>query len=469
MKLIVASILVLLTASSIAQCVTVWVPQDQPTIQAGLTVAVSGDTVRISCGSYNEYQINVPSGVFLVSETGLPECVTIDAAKHGPVLICQAGPETTVINGITIANGFSPFVEGAGVRCLSGSDVTLDNCIIRSCETIQVSGGGLYSESGSFVRIHDCRLYGNAAGYRGGGAFFGGSASITDSEFSSNRAGLGAGLFIEDAAELSIDSTHLSGNVAIEGGGGADICGVTSARITSTVVLDNQSLLDGGGLRFSGGTAGLMTDCLIEGNTAGDLGGGIAAFDGTSISLEECLIRRNTAACGGGVACDSSSPSFTKCTLSGNASTNHGGALYCYQAAPSLTQCTLVGNATAGTGTIYCKRYSAPQLEQCIVAFNDGGGAVTCVSSSVPVFTQDCVFACSSSDSLCGSHAENIFTDPLMCGFGAGDYSLCADSPCLPAGNIWEVQMGALGAGCGPCATTVNRSSWGQLKSSYRP
>ena len=71
-----------------AEAVTIHVPSDQPTIQAGINAASAGDTVLVACGTYHERNIGMRSGVCLLSETGQAECATIDAQQRGvkPIL-----------------------------------------------------------------------------------------------------------------------------------------------------------------------------------------------------------------------------------------------------------------------------------------------------------------------------------------------------------------------------------------------
>jgi len=63
---------------------TIHVPGDIPTIQAGLQAAVAGDTVLVAAGTYYEHDLTMnPSGIILRGETGLPEDVIIDAQGLG--------------------------------------------------------------------------------------------------------------------------------------------------------------------------------------------------------------------------------------------------------------------------------------------------------------------------------------------------------------------------------------------------
>lgn len=69
---------------------TLRVPQDHATIQEAIDAAdgSAGDTVLISCGTYHESIIVVrgKSGIIIRSESGDPDCVTIDADGAGRVL-----------------------------------------------------------------------------------------------------------------------------------------------------------------------------------------------------------------------------------------------------------------------------------------------------------------------------------------------------------------------------------------------
>ena len=72
-----AVLLLLLPLSLLAA--TIRVPSQEPTIQAGLDAASSGDTVLVSCDTYCEHNLTMTSGVTLRGETGEPSCAIVDA------------------------------------------------------------------------------------------------------------------------------------------------------------------------------------------------------------------------------------------------------------------------------------------------------------------------------------------------------------------------------------------------------
>jgi len=148
---------------------TIHVPGDAGTIQAGITQASSGDTVLVACGVYYEHDINMKNGVRLLSETGLPECVTIDAQQQGRVLYCRFTGSTTRIEGFTITGGYVPYDPSEG------------------------NGGGMYILDNASPRVVNCVITGNYADWDGGGVccHTNASPSFVDCTITSNEAGNG--------------------------------------------------------------------------------------------------------------------------------------------------------------------------------------------------------------------------------------------------------------------------------------
>ena len=154
----------LIGALPVENCCRVWhVPADAPTIQAGIDSASYCDTVIVACGTYYEHDIAMKPGVTLRSETGLPECVTIDAQEGGSVIVndhCGG----VVIEGLSITGGLAQ--KGGGIHISSSHDVRIVNCRIYG-DSAYYSAGGVYGYAGT-VSLEGCVLFDNSCPLYGG-------------------------------------------------------------------------------------------------------------------------------------------------------------------------------------------------------------------------------------------------------------------------------------------------------------
>ncbi|MCH9031813.1 MAG: FG-GAP repeat protein, partial [candidate division Zixibacteria bacterium] len=122
------------------------VPQDRATIQAGLDIAVTNDTVLVDDGTYsgvgNRFLDFRGKNMILKSKNG-PDVTVIDCNKFGRGLHFHSGEDTTaLVEGFTIRNGFvkqlCTFIEcfpskGGGIYCVNSSP-TISNNVITLCE-----------------------------------------------------------------------------------------------------------------------------------------------------------------------------------------------------------------------------------------------------------------------------------------------------------------------------------------------
>lgn len=111
---------------------TIHVPGDQPTIQAGIDAAVTGDIVLVAAGTYFENIDFFGKAITIKSSHGA--WVThIDGQKNGCVVSFQSNEGLdSIIDGFTICNGQD--VEGvheygSGVLCMSASPTIINNQI----------------------------------------------------------------------------------------------------------------------------------------------------------------------------------------------------------------------------------------------------------------------------------------------------------------------------------------------------
>ncbi len=116
----IAAVTVLLAAAvvPVANAVIINVPGDQPTIQAGIGVAVNGDEVVVAPGTYFE-AINFNGKAITLRSSDGADVTIIDGTGFFHVVQCLSGegPET-ILDGFTItggnANGTFPDYSGAG-------------------------------------------------------------------------------------------------------------------------------------------------------------------------------------------------------------------------------------------------------------------------------------------------------------------------------------------------------------------
>lgn len=120
---------------------TIRVPQDQPTIQAGINAAATGDTVLVSPGVYYEDPAIAGKTITLASlyattlDPQYIDSTIIDLqAGEGLSIAAGVGPETTV-QGFTIRNGVNGIFSFSKVKIL-------DNHVISNNDGIEFDGGG---------------------------------------------------------------------------------------------------------------------------------------------------------------------------------------------------------------------------------------------------------------------------------------------------------------------------------------
>jgi predicted outer membrane repeat protein len=110
----------------------------------------------------------------------------------------------------------------------------------------------------------------------------------------------------------------------------------------------------------------------------------------------------------------------------------------------TFTSCTFVGNQAGSHGGGVSSEYDDTAFVRTIVSFSLNGEGV-----------------CEIEDR--GRHMS--FT---CCGVFEDNFSLCANSRCLPGGNGCVVQIGSSGQGCEECDSPTTPSTWGMVKMRYR-
>ncbi|MCP4547964.1 MAG: T9SS type A sorting domain-containing protein [bacterium] len=245
-----ACICLLLCFASTATAITISVPEDAPTIQAGVDAAAAGDTVLVAPGVYSgpgNVDIEISFLEIAVIGVGGAAATIIDCEGAGRgfyILMNENVPYR--IQGFTIRNGDVPG-SGGGIFCLQGKPALAD-LIIENCSSVG-DGGGLY-------------------------------AILPDH------------LVIEDLLISECQSTEMGGGIYLETPGSTDL--------NRIVITDCFARVNGGGLFSMNASAGILTNFIISGCSTDGSGGGLHLSDNTATVIEKGEIRSNTSALNGG-------------------------------------------------------------------------------------------------------------------------------------------------------------------------
>lgn len=408
------------------------VPLDQPTIQAGINAAISGDTVVVADGTWNgpgNKELDFGGKNITVRSANGPAGCTIDCLGGGRAFVIHSGESrNAVIQGFTIING------GAGAG--GAIDIDDSDCSIIGNVFENNDDSAINSLFGGPV-IHDNIFTGNSASV--GGAIYHERghnywfwADIRGNTFTGNSAGKGGAIYVRIANPLIIGNTFVENTVsggAIYSSGGAVHVGMDSIP----EVIDN---------RFTG-------------NSADDFGGAlfIEDRDGQAYVADNIFIGNQAMRGGAVTSSNRSEPRLINNLFLQNHATDIGGAVASTDwAGFTMINCTLVGNsAQTGAGAVAAEEYSDVIIRNCILYDNlaplIGGPEIGMrESSTITISYSDVeggepgVFVSANSDLYWG--AGMIDADPLLVSGYQGDQYLsqtaagqAADSPCLDAGS----------------------------------
>jgi len=278
------------------------VPAQQPTIQAGLNAAQSGDTVLVAAGTYPE-RISWPGvdGIVLLSEQGA-DATVIDGGRAGRVITMNAitYSPATVVQGFRIANG-QQTGSAAGVLC-RGAPVFRNNQIVDNLTVQATTGGGVYADGAPVFAFNligrDSLKVTNTAGFRYGGGIY----------------CTGSGVFYQNVfLDNAVWDTSCSG---FRYGGGLFLAGGMPVVFANLFLGNAARMVDGSGFSYGGGvcvgsgaTAYIVNNTFVGNVCAAHItyGGGIyAPFGGTVVKNNIVVQNRcDGSGQGGGIASDS--------------------------------------------------------------------------------------------------------------------------------------------------------------------
>ena len=472
---------ILLGLSAVAHAATIYIKPDgtgdQPTIQAGVNLAFSGDTILLAAGTFvgaGNKDVSFGKDLVVTSESGAAVTI-IDCEGSGRGFNYQLGEsDASVLQAITIRNG-NPGGSGGAVFCVNTSPSFL-GCVFESntgLGGVPGGGGGAAFCQGGSPTFQDCSFKDND---NPGTSGVGGAISllncvhvqIVGCSFEDNTATNGGAVYDWFSSLVTISGCEFRRNGASKGAGGAFAYQSTQVEISMSTFEDNFAY---GGAGIFGASFDLtVADCKFLRNKA-ENGGGGAGLGSLSGEFERCIFQDNEANFwGGAVANFGAVAKFTECIFSKNLSPHGGAMLARGYSSTTIQNCTLHANSSEEGSVFRTNQNGSVTVSNSILAFNVGEVA-NCTDNGVITLTCCDVYGTVGGDYVgCiagqGGVNSNFSADPLFCGKDENNFTLEAFSPCAPPGVTGCGLVGALPVGCGP--TSVAPSSWGEIKGRYR-
>ncbi len=164
-------------------------------LRAAIAAASANSAITFT-NSLSGQTIYLTSGELLISKN-----LILDASSLANGLLIDAGQNSRVLE---VSNVF----------------VTLNALTLTNGNVAAGNGGGILADSGANLALFRCTVAGNSANF--GGGLYGVSATLNVSNcvFSANAANYGGGIFNDTGCTLTLILSTLTGNSAIQNGGG---------------------------------------------------------------------------------------------------------------------------------------------------------------------------------------------------------------------------------------------------------
>jgi len=249
-SIIVITIAVLFLCSAVHA--TTWYVHPDSTlnsIQAGMDLCATGDTVLVGAGTYVE-NINFNGMAITVTSEYGPDTTIIDGGSPtnsdtGSVALFVNGEDTnSVLEGFTIANGSGTNDPvwgnlGGGILCMNSSPVIANNIIFSN---IAEWGGGLECIFDAHAIARNNTFFNNQGTIQGGGISteFSSSPLIINNTINGNAGGFGGGIVIDSLSQAIVRKNIITNNTAYNYGGGVGCYNNCSPTIDSCVITGNN-------------------------------------------------------------------------------------------------------------------------------------------------------------------------------------------------------------------------------------
>lgn len=472
--------------------------------------------------------LSLVDGFILTGAGGTPGAAVV-VTGGAPVVrnnVITGNVHVGIAGGVYISGGSTARLEnnvisdnytqgsGGGVRSDSSSPTLDGNTIERN--TARHAGGGIYAVSGSPVITNNIIRQNTAGDGGGGGAALQGvhaPAAVNGNDFIDNRGSFGGGVNARDQSVASFTGNDFSGNVASIAGGGLSVFNTSEVTLTSNRFVNCVAeTFHGGGMYVfrSDATvtgtdpASSTPDASFVGCTTPLNGGGFYAFESngvvSGVRFEDCEADSS----GGAIHVARSLFTISENLIVDCVALEAGGVGILFNGSGILLQCPVLSNTIYGCTATGGDQFGGGMtvmgngqqdiafLAANLISHTRQGSALRCKRAPPgPTNTAKPTIACSTfhldvgnttapSDIVGGTQCQSSFSssgdnrigDPLYCNALAADYRLQNCSPdvaasCPPAGTAAE-NRGAIQPVCGCGLTSIEETSWGRIKASYR-
>jgi serine protease len=240
-KLVLRTCLIVLMSitAATANAAVIRVPDDQPTIQQAINVAVQGDTVLVSPGTYFENIDFRAKAITVRSERGAAQTI-MDGNKNGLSVVTFESGETrnSVLSGFTIQHG-GP-AEGAGVDLLGSSATIIRNVFVENEQAVGYFGAAIAGNSAS-PRIEANTFMANSCDTQflaGVLSFVNSSSPVIINNVVANNPCRGINLTVPEGNNPEVANNTIVGNTV---GMELDLVGSTSTQTyANNIIVDND-------------------------------------------------------------------------------------------------------------------------------------------------------------------------------------------------------------------------------------
>jgi parallel beta-helix repeat protein len=291
---------------------TIPVPDEQPTIQAGIDSSGPGDTILIAPGIYYEHINFHGKPVIVKSKNGANSTILSMLAGGVSMVSFVSGEDSNaVLDGFTITGAFLEVGQGAGIKCQDSSPKIVNNRIVNNSCTY---GAGIDCDNHSSPIITKNVIEQNPATSRGGGIRCRNHSSpiIRRNLIIDNSAvESGAGIWCEEGCSPTIVGNLIARNMAGTGyGGGIGLMNSSAADVTDNTI-DFNSAVTGGGVYIDSTSSATIVNTIVTNTTSGK---GIR-FDGAyPLFIYHCNVwnnlNQNYYGCLPGDGCISADPKY---------------------------------------------------------------------------------------------------------------------------------------------------------------